>query len=136
MILGALAHATDDPEESRRCLEEGEHILDAGSPAHNHVFFYREAIEISLEAHDWTGALRYADRLESKFREEPFPFVDCIVARARVLAAVGQGRREPTLRSQLHQLLDTARASHFGLRIPALEAALAAPGWVPDELSA
>ena len=31
MILGALARATDDPEERKRCLEEGEQILKAGS---------------------------------------------------------------------------------------------------------
>ena len=129
MILGAMARATDDPEERRRCLEEGEQILNAGATAHNHVFFYREAIEVALEAHDWPAVLHYADLLERQFRAEPFAFVDFVAARARALAAVGQGRREPALLSQLQQLLHTARASRFALQIPALEAAIETPGW-------
>ena len=129
MILGAMARATDDPEERRRCLEEGEQILNAGATAHNHVFFYREAIEVALEAHDWPAVLHYADLLERQFRAEPFAFVDFVAARARALAAVGQGRREPALLSQLQQLLHTARASRFALQIPGLEAAIETPGW-------
>jgi hypothetical protein len=81
--------ATDDPEERARRLEEGEQILEAGATAHDHVFFCREAIEISLEARDWPAVLRYADLLERQFREEPFAFVDYVAARARALAAVG-----------------------------------------------
>jgi hypothetical protein len=102
---------------------------ERGATAHNHVFFCREAIEIALEAGDWPGALHYADLLEQQFRTEPFAFVEYVAARARALAAVGQGKREPALLSQLQQLLRTARASRFTLQIPALEAAIATPGW-------
>jgi tetratricopeptide (TPR) repeat protein len=136
MILGALARATDDPEERRRCLEEGQQIVEAGCPAHNHIFYYREAIETSLDAQDWAGAVRYADRLEQHFREEPIPFAAYTAARARVLAAVGQGRRDSTLWSQLKELTDRARASRLMLQLPALEAAAAAPGWARGELPA
>jgi hypothetical protein len=129
MILGAMARATDDPNERRRCLEEGEQILNAGATAHNHVFFCREAIEVTLEAHDWSGMLHYADLLERQFSAEPFAFVHYVAERARVLAAIGQGRREAALHMRLEQLLDTARASRFMLQIPALEAAAATPGW-------
>jgi class 3 adenylate cyclase/tetratricopeptide (TPR) repeat protein len=136
MILGTLARATPDPEERRRCLEEGEQILDAGSPAHNHLFFYREAIDAALDVQDWSAALRYADLLEDQFREEPLAFADFVVARAHALAAAGQGRRDPALRSQLHRLAAAARKSRHARLLPALEAAAAAPGWEPDELSA
>jgi len=129
MILGAMARATDDPEERERFLEEGERILNAGATAHNHVFFCREAIEIALEGHDWSGMLHYADLLERQFHAEPFAFVDYIAERARVLAAIGQGRRERALRMRLEKVLLTARASRFALQIPALEAAAALSGW-------
>jgi len=127
MILGTLARSSDDPEERRRCLEEGQRILEAGSPAHNHLFFYREAIEASLDMQDWSAALRYADLLEGQFREEPLMFADFLAGRARALAAAGQGRRDPALRSQLHRLVAAARKSHHAQLLPALEAAAAAP---------
>jgi class 3 adenylate cyclase/tetratricopeptide (TPR) repeat protein len=133
MILGAMARVTDDPEERRRCLQEGEQILKAGAAAHNHLFFCREAIEIALDAHDWPGVLHYADLLERKFSAEPFAFVGYVAERARVLAAIGQGRREPALRMRLEQLLHTARTSRFALQLPALEAAAAVAGWELNE---
>jgi hypothetical protein len=136
MILGVLARATDDPEERRRCLEEGQRILDAGCPAHNHMFYYRGAIETALHVQDWAGAVRYADRLEQHFSEETIPFAGYSAARARVLAAVGQGRRDSALWSELKELTDRTKASRLMLQLPALEAAAAASGWVRGELPA
>jgi tetratricopeptide (TPR) repeat protein len=133
MILGALARATDDPEERRRCLEEGQRIVDAGCPAHNHMFFYRSAIETALHTQDWAAALRYADRLDQHFSEEPIPFAHYSAARARILAAVGQGRRDSALWSQLKELTERTKASRLMLQLPALEAAAAAPGWARGE---
>jgi len=135
MVLGTLARATNDPEERRRCLEEGQAILDAGSPAHNQLFFYRESIEVSLELHDWPAALCYAERLESYFREEPLAFIDFLTARARALAAAGQGRRDSELRAQLLNLAATGRRSRHVRLLPALEAAAAAPHWQRDPLT-
>ena len=135
MVLGTLARATDDPEERRRCLEEGQAVLDAGSPAHNHLFFYRESIEVALELHDWLAMLRYAERLESYFREEPLAFADFLTARARALAAAGQGRRDSELGAQLLGLAAAARRARHARLLPALEAAVAAPRWQQDALT-
>ena len=134
MILGALAQITGDPDERRRCLEEGEQVVEAGSVAHNHLFFYRAAIDAALDAQDWPAAERYAYLLERRFAAETVAFADFLVARARALAAVGQGRTDPALRRQIDQLTAVARASHFAQLLPALEAA--ASRWAPDELPA
>jgi tetratricopeptide (TPR) repeat protein len=136
MILGYLAHATEDPAERARCLEEGRALIEAGSSAHNRLYFCREAIEVSVEQLDWAAALRHADLLERQFREESPAFVDFLVARGRALAAVGQGRRDPDLRSEVLRLVAAARQSRYVLLLPALEAAATAPGWEADELSA
>jgi class 3 adenylate cyclase/tetratricopeptide (TPR) repeat protein len=136
MILGYLAHTTEDPEERARCLEEGRSLVEAGSPAHNRLYFCRGAIEASVEHEDWTGAQRYADLLERQFSEEPPAFIDFLVARGRVLAAVGQGRRDPALRSEVLRLLGAARESRYVLLLTALEAAGQAPGWAAVEPSA
>jgi tetratricopeptide (TPR) repeat protein len=73
-ILGALAAITADAEERKRCLEEAQRILQLGCPAHNHAFFYRPAIDLSLRLGDWDGAERYAELLQSKFSEESVPW--------------------------------------------------------------
>ena len=71
MILGALALTTDDPEERRQALAEGEAALRAGAVSHNHFNFYRDAIEAALNARDWAATERYASALEDFTRPEP-----------------------------------------------------------------
>lgn len=136
MILGYLAHAAEDPEERARYLEEGRALVEAGSPAHNRLYFCRGAIEASIEQMDWVATQRYADLLERQFREEPPAFVDFLVARGRALAAVGQDRRDPALRSEVLRLLAAAKQSRYVLLLAALEAAARASGWAADEQSA
>jgi hypothetical protein len=135
MILGALAHATDDPEERQRCLDEGMDILAAGAPAHNHIYFALEAIEVALEAHDWPGALRYAGLLELQFRDEPIQFADFLTARAHALCAIGQGRRDAGCRAEVERLVAVGREHGYTLLLRALEAAATIPGW-EQEVSA
>ena len=105
----------DDPDERRRCLEEGEQVVETGSAAHNHVFFYREAIDAALEAQDWSAALRYAQLLERRFVNEPITFADFLVGRARALAAMGQGQRDPALRQRMGQAGRRRVLGHFQL---------------------
>jgi hypothetical protein len=136
MILGYLAHSTADREERARCLEEGAALIEAGSSAHNRLYFCRGAIEAAVEQRDWAAALRYADLLERQFSEEPPALVDFLVARGRALAAVGEGRRDPVLRSEVLRLRAAARKSRYVLLLAALESAAAAAGWGAGELSA
>ncbi len=124
-ILGFLAQFTDDAGESERCLAEGVRILELGCPAHNHVFFYRPAIDLSLRHRDWESAERYADLLESKFSEEPVPLVTFTVERARTLAAAGRGMHDASLLARLEKMAQQARDAHAFAWVPDLERAAA-----------
>ena len=55
-VLGALAMITDDPATRRWALAEGEKILARGCVFHNYFWFYRDAIEVSLETEDWAAS--------------------------------------------------------------------------------
>jgi class 3 adenylate cyclase/tetratricopeptide (TPR) repeat protein len=124
-ILGFLAQYTNDAGESRRCLEEAQRILGLGCPAHNHVYFYRPAIDLSLRLCDWGGAEHYAELLESKFSEEPVPLVTFTVERARTLAAAGRGVHDAGLLARLENIAQQARDAHAYAWVPQLELAAA-----------
>jgi len=127
-LLGWLALHTDDPEERRAALAEGEALLAAGSVSHNYFFFYQAAIDAALGARDWAAAERYAAALEEYTRPEPLPWTDFIVARGRALAAWGRGERNATAVERLRAL--RAQAERAGLKsaLGAIEAALDAHG--------
>ena len=75
-VLGVLALATDDPDERKRAIEEGEAILRSGAIAHNHFWFYREVMEAALNLGDWSVATSYAEALEDFTRAEPLPWTE------------------------------------------------------------
>ena len=56
-----------------QALGEGEEILRQDCVGHNYLWFYRDAMEVSLEDADWDGARRYAAALEAYTRPEPLP---------------------------------------------------------------
>ncbi len=122
-ILGSLAELTSDAEERQRCLAEAERILQLGCLTHNHIFFYRRAIELSLRLGDWNNAERYADLLQAKFSEEPVPVVTFTVERARTLAAAGRGARDAGLLARLENIAQQARDAHAFVWVPELERA-------------
>ena len=124
-ILGSLAELTSDAAERQHCLDEAEDILQLGCPVHNHIFFYRPAIELSLRLGDWTNAERYADALQAKFSEEPVPVVTFTVERARALAAAGRGVRDPALLASLEKLGREVRQARATVWIGAIEQAAA-----------
>src|SRR5262249_20899409 len=66
--LGALARATEDASELRALLAEGEALLGKGAVAHNHFWFYRDAIEAMIAHGAWSDALRFAASLEAYTR--------------------------------------------------------------------
>jgi hypothetical protein len=125
-ILGPLALTTDDSEERRRALAEGEAALRAGAASHNHLYFYRDGIEAALNSRDWTGAEGYAAALEEYTRPEPLVWADFFIARGRALAAFGRGDRDPVLMTELRRL--RGKGERLGLKpaMSRLEAALAA----------
>ncbi|HVY07462.1 MAG TPA: tetratricopeptide repeat protein [Burkholderiales bacterium] len=124
-VLGSLAEWTRDAGERERCLDEGQRILALGCPVHNHLFFYRSAIELSLGTGDWDAAARFADALEASFSEEPVPGVTFSVERARALVAAGRGGRDPALLATLEKLARDARDAHAIVSVGALDRAAA-----------
>ncbi len=125
IVLGWLALHSDDADERRAALAEGEALLLAGGVvSHNYLMFYPAAIETALNAGDWDAAERYAAALEDYTRPEPLPLIDLGIARGRALAAWGRGRRDAAATERLEAL--RAEAERAGLRaaLPAIEAAL------------
>jgi hypothetical protein len=72
-ILGALALRTGDSRERQAALAEAEALLAKGAVSHNHLWFYRDAIDASLQARDWSEAERYAGLLEAARSPCPGP---------------------------------------------------------------
>ncbi len=125
-IFGFLALTTDDPDERKRAIEEGEAILRSGAVAHNHFWFYRDVMEAALNLGDWSAAETYAQALEDFTRAEPLPWTDFFIARGRALAAFGRGGRDAATIDQLRRLRDEAERIGFKTALPGLEAALKA----------
>ncbi|HEX3064181.1 MAG TPA: adenylate/guanylate cyclase domain-containing protein [Dongiaceae bacterium] len=121
--LAVAALIAPNEPARRAALNEGEAVLAAGAISHNYLFFNRNAMEACIMARDWPGARHYASALERRMADEPFAMSDFLVARARVLAAAGEGRKDE---AKIRLLLDQAGAVKWRAVIPALEAALAA----------
>jgi class 3 adenylate cyclase/tetratricopeptide (TPR) repeat protein len=86
----ALSRAVDDKAEQDRLLAEGEGLLRRGAVGHNHLWFYRDAIEAMLAAGDVPKALRYADMLEAYTRSEKLPWSELFIARGRAIIRARQ----------------------------------------------
>ena len=100
--LGALSLATDNAGQRHAALIEAETLLERGAVAHNHFWFYRDAIEAMLEAHDANEALRYVAKLEASGRRETLPWIELFAARGRVLANVIERCVQPPTRAELN----------------------------------
>jgi tetratricopeptide (TPR) repeat protein len=124
-VLAATALVTASGPGRRAALAEGETIVRAGCLAHLGLWFYRDAIEASLNAADCDSAERYADALEAFTRPEPLPWSDFLIARGKVLAAVGRGQRDGETRLRLERLIDEARRLELLTAMPAMEQASA-----------
>ncbi len=125
IALGTLALTTADPDRRRSALAEAEDVLNAGALSHCHLWFYRDAIEVSLIDGDWQAVERYAQAMQGYCSAEPLPWSEFFAARGRVLAAFGQGdRRESNLRV-IRRLCGTAESTGMNTDLPALKQALA-----------
>jgi hypothetical protein len=85
-------------------LERGEALLREPCLSHCHLHFYRDAIQVSLDAQTWAEALRYAGALESYTSAEPLPWALLVIQRARALAAIGSGKHTDAVFTSLRQL--------------------------------
>jgi ATP/maltotriose-dependent transcriptional regulator MalT len=118
-ILGHLAVTTEDPIERQTALAEGEQILRKGAVSHNHLWFFRYAIDASLESRDWDGAEHYSAALEEYTRPEPLPWASFFVRYGRAVGSHGRCRPRQETTCKLGEL--SAEAERFGIG-PALGA--------------
>jgi tetratricopeptide (TPR) repeat protein len=124
-ILGHFAVTTDDPSARRDALAEGEAILGEGAVSHSHLWFYRYAIEASLNDAAWSEAERYATALENYTRPEPLPWAELFIGLGRALAARGRDRDDHTTVSELHRLHYEARRLDLATALPMIDRGLA-----------
>ena len=106
-------------------LREGREMLDRGAVGHNHLWFYRDAIEAMLSAGEAAGALEHVSALENYTRAEPLPWSDLFAARGRALAGVAQRTADHGMREELVRI--RAALADAGLKpfLPTVDAALA-----------
>ena len=122
-IIGALSRAEDDPVERAALLAEGKEILRRGAVGHNHLWFYRDAIEALVSAGDGAGALEYVAALEDFTRAEPLPWSDLFAKRGRLLARALQGIDED-IRAELTDIRSSLARAGFKSFLPLVNAAL------------
>jgi tetratricopeptide (TPR) repeat protein len=125
-LYGLLARATASSLERCEALREGEALLDAGTPSHNHLHFAESAIAALLEQGDWAGAERQCERLERYCAREPLPWSEFVIARGRAFARLGRGERNDALRETLERLRETAARAELHVALPDIDAAVAA----------
>jgi predicted ATPase len=94
IILGMLARVAGDPHERAAHVAEAEALLVAGCLSHNHFFYRRFAIDDALARRDFDEALRHADALERYANQEPVPYVELLVRRARTWVAIARDPRD------------------------------------------
>jgi hypothetical protein len=123
-LLGQLAVLTEDDLLRRRSLAEGEELLGRGSVGHNHLRFYRHAIEASVNAGAWDDVERYADALDAYTRPEPLPWSDLWIAWGRALASHGSNPTKAAVIADVRQVLGEAQRVGLSPALPALQRAL------------
>ncbi len=121
MVASALALAMDEPGERRKCLAEGETLLAKGAVGHNHLWFYRDAIEVMLDCGDWDGVLRYAAALEAYCSNEPLPWATLFIRRARALVGPAERPDASALGLELTSLVSDLYLAGLAKFAPPLE---------------
>ncbi len=127
-ILGFQALLVDDPDLRRGYQAEGEAALDSDSVSHNHFQFRQCALEVALQERERSAVERHAQALETYARDEPLPWSDFHIARARALMDWADGDRREALVNRLRTL--EAEACQAGLTSAAqgISAALQSEG--------
>lgn len=123
-VMSLLSRVVEDREERFRMLAEGEALLKQGAVGHNHLWFYRDAIEAMLAAGDQAAALHYVTALEDYTCDEALPWSELFAARGRALAAKLESEGEST-RHELARIRTALLEAGLKLFLPPVEAALA-----------
>ena len=124
--LGAFVLITDDAHQRRKALKEGRDLLGRGALGHNHLWFYRDAMEVCLRTAAWNEVDDYARAFEDYTGAEPLPWSDFFIARGRVLADFGRGRRDEATLLEIGRLRDEAERIGFKDALSSLDEASSA----------
>lgn len=119
-VLASRARWNGDPAAAAAALDRAEELVFSGRTSYPFEFFY-VGIDAALKLKDWPRAELYADRLDQFFASEPVALPAFVSARARALAAAGQGRGDA---DELRRLVALAAARGLTETGTALQAAL------------
>jgi class 3 adenylate cyclase/tetratricopeptide (TPR) repeat protein len=122
-VASALARAVEDAETRAAVLAEGQEMLGRGAVGHNHLWFYRDAIEALLMAGEGARALTYVSALEDYTRAEPLPWSALFAQRGRLLVEALHGISEDS-RTKLADIRSSLERVGFKPFLPAVNAAL------------
>jgi hypothetical protein len=103
-IFALRARMQDDSAERERARARAEAFLEEGGVGHSPIGYHRIGIDDTLVRGEWERARAHAAALEAYTRDEPLPYVDFLVARARVLAALGEKPTDAAARAELTRL--------------------------------
>jgi hypothetical protein len=121
LVYGVYALVEPDPTRQVELLRQGEALMEKTSMAHNRVYFLRFALDWAIAHGNWAEALRYADVLAKYFEtRETLPYVDLLVARARLAAALADKPNDQAAMADLVALRDDARARGLLMPFPPL----------------
>jgi DNA-binding SARP family transcriptional activator len=119
--LASLALATDDADDCRALLDEGERWLADGCVSHNYFEYYRYAIEVGVRSGDWARVRRAADALDAYTRDEGLPWSDLVIRTARALDEASRATAGADAVAQLDAALGAARQMQFNQMAVLLE---------------
>ena len=105
-------------------------MLDAGCVAHNYTWFTEVAIDDALARQEWDYAEHCARRLEAYTEDQPLPWTDFIIRRARTLVAWHRDGPGADLRATLEGLAEEARAADLNSALHDIEAVFKASGYL------
>ena len=112
-ILAVQAWITDNSDKRTEFLLEGEKLLTKQALSHNHLMFYRYAIESCLDTKDFDKARGYMAKLKKYTSAEPLPWSEFIIRRAKTLIRVMQGETGNVLKQDLKELIAQADQAGF-----------------------
>jgi class 3 adenylate cyclase/tetratricopeptide (TPR) repeat protein len=125
VVWAGVARMASDYTQARQALDHGEALLRESSLSHCHLYFYRDAIDVSLQARAWQESARYAAALEQYVSAEPLPWATLVINRARALVAIGLGKHTAALLDDLRELRTEIERFDMISALPGVDAALA-----------
>ncbi len=131
--LGALALYAETPEQSRQYLQQGTDILRQGASAVNHLYFYRDAIEVALVAHDYTEVERQAALLAEYTGDQQLPWSRFFIERGLLLSDYARGARDRDILSEIANLSQRAHGIGYHMAARWLDRALEESGYEVSE---